>query len=113
MDIKKRHNWTLEEDSILAEAVFKTYVKPTLSKNAEASAEPMEMKDFVSILHKKLSDIEPGSIRMRLSNIKAILTEHKTSNSMKIRELNHPATKTRNAVKACYDKFEIPKPEEF
>lgn len=113
MNIKNRHNWTFEEDSILAEAVFKTYVKPIFSKNAMDSAEPMEMKDFVSILHKNLPDIDPGSIRMRLSNIKAILTENKTSNSMNIGILNHPAAKTRNAVNACYDKFEIPKPEEF
>lgn len=100
MITKARHKWAMEEDQIIAEEVFKTFVAP------------MSVEVFIDKLRKKLPNIDPDSLKMRISNIKAILTEDMVPNSLNIGILKNYAQQTMKAVVECYDKYETPKTKE-
>ena len=72
-----KHTWTLVEEQICCREVLLEYVKPSARR-------PKPVKDFISFLHAKLPNIEAGSIRMKIQNIKSILEEYRIPNRLEI-----------------------------
>lgn len=77
-----KHTWTLTEEQICCKEVLLEYVKPH-------DCVPKTTKQFISYLHAKLPQIEAGSIRMKLQNIKSILEECHIPNQLDISRLDN------------------------
>ena len=72
-----KHSWTLSEEQLCCKEVLLEYVKPSehISKSTN---------QFIDYLHAKLPNIERGSIRMNVQNIKSILEEYHIPNRLDI-----------------------------
>lgn len=87
MATSTKHKWTEKEDRIVIEEVFRTYVQ---NKN---------LLLFIRELSKKLPNIPERSLRMKISNIKALLNKSETPNTLTIAPLS-------NSSKQCEDCFD-------
>lgn len=77
-----KHNWTAQEEEQCCREVLLEYVSPKSTPSCSVT-------DFITYLQSKLPQIEKGSIRMKIQNIKSILEEAHIPNRLEISKLDN------------------------
>lgn len=85
--------WTLEFETKICEAVINTYV---IAKSKQS------ISNFLLVLNND-SEISEGSIRMKISNIKAVLKEFEVDNTIPGGILSNYSQQNKNIVKKILD----------
>lgn len=85
--------WTLEFETKICEAVINTYV---IAKSKQS------ISNFLLVLNND-SEITEGSIRMKISNIKAILKELEVDNTIPGGILSNYSKQNKNIVEKILD----------
>lgn len=77
-----KHTWTLQEEELCCKEALLEYVAPKTTPSRST-------KDFITHLQTMLPQIERGSIRMKIQNIKTILEETHIPNRLEISRLDN------------------------
>ena len=93
-------SWTKKEDEILCEYCIEQYV-------LKKSCSPIGIIVSSCVSNSAFEGREAGSIRMRVSNIKAILEENNIPNTVPLKQLSNFAKQTESILLALLVKHGI------
>lgn len=93
-----KHSWTFEEDHCCCKAFFDVYV---------VGREDMSLSDFVRWLSRKLPDVKPGSVRLKVQNIKCLAAEYGVENTLHAAARDNYSKQNKAAFETVLKEYSI------
>ena len=94
----EKHRWTMEEDVYCCRRYVEQYV---IKKSS------MEFLTFLKQLDNELEDVQQGSIRMKIQNIKQVLMELEVEDTLVVSPLKQYSKQNRKAMEEVLKEMNI------
>lgn len=99
MNMKKfKHCWTFDEDKLCCKRYLEFFI---LNKSN------LKLKNFILILENDLPNINRGSLKMKIQNIKQILIEKQIEDTLELKTLANYSKQNLRAMSLVLEKTKI------